>query len=191
MNHIGTHDTERALTVLGGEPMGNRGREWQSTAHLSPEQRQRGILLLRLAAVMQFTLPGVPCIYYGDEAGMEGYKDPFCRRCYPWGSENRELVECYRRLGAMRARCDCLREGRLEPFSVDGQALSYFRTGEKDAIFCAVNRSDRPRRQSICRMSGMRQSRSSAPRSAPTASSSCRRSAAPSCTTRRLRPPRT
>ena len=44
----------------------------------------------------------------------------------------------------MRARCDCLREGRLEPFSVDGQALSYFRTGEKDAIFCAVNRSDRP-----------------------------------------------
>ena len=62
---------------------------------------------------------------------MEGYKDPFCRRCYPWGSENRELVECYRRLGAMRARCDCLREGRLEPFSVDGQALSYFRTGEK------------------------------------------------------------
>ena len=145
MNHIGTHDTERALTVLGGEPMGNRGREWQSTAHLSPEQRQRGILLLRLAAVLQFTLPGVPCIYYGDEAGMEGYKDPFCRRCYPWGSENRELVECYRRLGAMRARCDCLREGRLEPFSVDEQVLSYFRTGEKDAIFCAVNRSDRPK----------------------------------------------
>ena len=73
---------------------------------------------------------------------MEGYKDPFCRRCYPWGSENRELVECYRRLGAMRARCDCLREGRLEPLSVDGQALSYFRPGEKDSTFCAVNRSD-------------------------------------------------
>ena len=62
MNHIGTHDTERAITVLGGEPTGNRGREWQSTAHLSPEQRQRGLRLLRLAAVLQFTLPGVPCV---------------------------------------------------------------------------------------------------------------------------------
>ena len=145
MNHIGTHDTERAITVLGGEPTGNRGREWQSTAHLSPEQRQRGLRLLRLAAVLQFTLPGVPCVYYGDEAGMEGYKDPFNRRCYPWGNENTELIEWYRRLGTMRAACSCLREGSIEPFQVSRHVLSYFRFAQDDALFCAVNRGDQPK----------------------------------------------
>ena len=145
MNHIGTHDTERALTVLGGEPTGNRGREWQSTACLSPEHRQRGLRLLRLAAVLQFTLPGVPCVYYGDEAGMEGYKDPFNRRCYPWGKENKELIEWYRRLGAMRAFCPCLKEGALEPFHVGDHILSYFRYGDGDALFCAVNRGEHPK----------------------------------------------
>ena len=145
MNHIGTHDTERALTVLGGEPVGNRGREWQSRTFLSPEQRRRGMQLLKLAAVLQFTLPGVPCIYYGDEAGMEGYKDPFNRRGYPWGGEEKDLVEWYRRLGAMRARCRCLREGGMEPMAVDGSLLSYYRFDGEDSLFCAVNRGDAPR----------------------------------------------
>lgn len=83
MNHIGTHDTERALTVLGGEPSGSNGREWQSCHALSPEQREKGRRRLKLASLLQFTLPGIPCIYYGDEAGLEGYKDPFNRSCYP------------------------------------------------------------------------------------------------------------
>ena len=76
MNHIGTHDTERALTVLGGEPAGSRGREWQSAHTLSPEQRETGLERIRLAALLQFMLPGVPCIYYGDEAGDGGLPRP-------------------------------------------------------------------------------------------------------------------
>ena len=61
MNHIGTHDTERVLTVLGGEPAGNRGREWQAAQHLSPEQWETGLKRLRLASLIQYLLPGVPC----------------------------------------------------------------------------------------------------------------------------------
>ena len=56
MNHIGTHDTERILTVLGGEPLNGRDREWQSRTKLSQEQRSRGLSLLKLASLMQYTL---------------------------------------------------------------------------------------------------------------------------------------
>ena len=102
MNHIGTHDTERALTLLGGEPSRGRGRSWQAAQTLSPARRQTAVARLKLATLLQFSLPGVPCIYYGDEAGMEGYKDPFNRRTYPWGREDAELLDWYRTLGACR-----------------------------------------------------------------------------------------
>ena len=122
MNHIGTHDTERAITVLAGEPMHNHGRHWQSTTHLTRERRRKGLRLLRLAALMQYTLPGIPCIYYGDEAGLEGYRDPFNRGCYPWGKEDEELIEWYRHLAKLRNACPCLKEGALSP---DGRGPLY------------------------------------------------------------------
>ena len=61
-----------------------------------------GILRLKIAVVLQMTLPGVPCVYYGDEAGMEGYNDPFNRRCFPWGHENKDLQDWYRKVIAIR-----------------------------------------------------------------------------------------
>ncbi len=102
MNHIGTHDTMRAITALSGESCIYRGREWQSGRQLSPEQKSMGINLLKQAAVLQFTLPGVPSVYYGDEAGMQGYKDPFNRGCYPWEKENTQLLDFYKALGKFR-----------------------------------------------------------------------------------------
>ena len=87
MNLLGTHDTERILTVIAGEPMGGNGREWQANTKLSSEQRELGIKLLKIAVGIQYTLPGFPCVYYGDEVGMEGYRDPFNRGCFPWGKE--------------------------------------------------------------------------------------------------------
>jgi glycosidase len=142
MNNIGTHDTERAITALAGEPVGSHDKCWQSETHLTQEQRTEGLLKMRLASLMQFTLPGVPCIYYGDEAGMEGYKDPFNRGCYPWGNENAGLLEWYRKLGRMRAECDCLREGTFIPVKADGDIMAYIRHGTKDALLCAFNRGN-------------------------------------------------
>lgn len=141
MNHVGTHDTERALTVLGGEPSGNRGREWQSQQKLSPEQRERGLKLLRLASLLQYTLPGVPCIYYGDEAGMEGYRDPFNRGTYPWGKEDQELIEWYRTLGKIRKNCPALLESGMVPFSAEKDCFAFIRLGKEQALLVAVNRS--------------------------------------------------
>ena len=105
MNHIGTHDTERAVTVLAGEPSQGRGREWQSAQTLSSEQRERGVRLMMAASAMQYTLPGVPCVYYGDEAAWRVIRIPSTgavtpgagkiRSCLPgtggWGKSERSI----------------------------------------------------------------------------------------------------
>lgn len=142
MNHIGTHDTMRIITQLAGESCEYRDRSWQSSHHLNEKQYEKGVKLLKLASVIQFTLPGVPCIYYGDEAGMQGYKDPFNRFCYPWGKENRELVDHYTDLGKMRHSCDCLKEGEFYTLSEMLGCLAFVRKGNKDAILVIVNRNE-------------------------------------------------
>ena len=111
MNSLGTHDTERAITLLAGEPSDGRGRRWQSEVSLTPEQRERGRRMLCAAAVLQYCLPGVPCIYYGDETGLEGYRDPFNRGCYPWGAQDDELIAHFEALGSMRAAHSAFADG--------------------------------------------------------------------------------
>ena len=144
MNHIGTHDTERALTVLAGEPSHGRGRSWQAHQRLNDERRQRGLRLMRLAAALQFCLPGVPCIYYGDEAGMEGYRDPFNRGTYPWGREDTELLTWYRQLGKLRKVAGALKEGDFRPFPTGMDEVVCFERVDGDKrLLCAVNRSDK------------------------------------------------
>ena len=88
MNVLGTHDTERILTILGSENMPSNKKE-MAESKLSEEELKQAVKLLKIAVLLQMTLPGIPCIYYGDEAGMEGWEDPLNRRCYPWGNENK------------------------------------------------------------------------------------------------------
>lgn len=145
MNHLGTHDTERLLTRLGGEPAAGRGREWQSRQTLTAEQRAQGKRFLKLASALQYTLPGVPSLYYGDEAGLEGYGDPFCRACYPWGKEDKELIEWYRALGSVRAGCSALREGAFLPLQAEDGLFCFVRRDDTGALLCAVNRSEESR----------------------------------------------
>lgn len=142
MNHIGTHDTMRAITALSGESCEYRDRHWQSGRKLSPSQYEKGEKLLKLASIIQYTLPGVPSLYYGDEAGMEGYKDPFNRFCYPWGRENEKLIEFYRALGEMRKSCDCFREGGYRTVSAMLSCLAFERYGKKDKVLVIINRNE-------------------------------------------------
>ena len=154
MNHIGTHDTERAITILGGEPVLNNDRKWQSEHHkLSNEQRTLGIKRLKLAALLQFTLPGIPSVYYGDEAGVEGYKDPFNRACYPWGNENSELIEWYRNLGKLRTNESVFAKGTMNFIttnadlantdSVSTDIIAYERADSSETLKIIINRGDR------------------------------------------------
>ena len=79
LNFLSTHDTERALTVIADEPANGRGREWQSGRCVTGDAYEEGLLRLRMAYAIIYTLPGVPCLYYGDEIAMQGYRDPFNR----------------------------------------------------------------------------------------------------------------
>ena len=72
MNHLGTHDTPRILTVLGEPFCGTKDE--RAHRRMTPVQRKTALMRLRMAVFLQFTLPGMPCIYYGDEAGMEGLR---------------------------------------------------------------------------------------------------------------------
>jgi len=139
MNLLSTHDTERAITMLAGENLNGRDRNWQAHAKLTHDQYNRGIKLMKLASGIQFTLPGFPCVYYGDEAGMEGYRDPFNRRCYPWGSVNEELVGWYRQLGSLRKSCSALWDGDILNVYSQGRLLTYIRRDADSSIYCGFN----------------------------------------------------
>ncbi len=102
LNLIGSHDTDRILTVLAGDSNEGKSNRELSTLKMTKEQLTEGEKRLKVASVLQFTLPGIPMIYYGDEAGMEGYHDPFNRRPYPWGKENKELVYHYKKLSKIK-----------------------------------------------------------------------------------------
>lgn len=138
MNHIATHDTMRAITALAGESCAYRDRLWQSRHSLDAEQYKNGVVLLKMASAIQFTLPGVPGIYYGDEAGMQGYKDPFNRCCYPWGKENAELVEWYKKLGRIRQN-RVFTDGEFEILSAVEGCVAYSRKKDGEAVLIIAN----------------------------------------------------
>ena len=145
MNHIGTHDTARILTRLGSNESFDGNRERQSQAVLSSEEYAYGIKLLKLAAVLQYTLPGIPSLYYGDEAGLTGYSDPFCRGTYPWGREDTDLVEFYKQLGKLRRGNKCFQDGEFIPVEAGGGIIAYGRKKGKKITLIAVNREDKER----------------------------------------------
>ena len=139
MNLLGTHDTPRILTALVDQFQGSR--QEQANRFLTPEQWEQAKEKLLMASFLQFMLPGAPSIYYGDEAGMEGHKDPFNRRTYPWGRENPELMRHFRRLGQMRKEIEALRLGDIRFFSAQDGRVGFTRSweGKKYRVYC--NRS--------------------------------------------------
>ena len=151
MNFISTHDVERALTSLAGKEAGTNDRGWQAATSLSDAEYIYGIALMKCAMVLQFFLPGVPCVYYGDEAGLEGYKDPFNRRTYPWGRENTDLLKFTRDLAAIRKGCAVFASGDLEFVDVTPEVCVFIRKDDSinEAAAIYINKSKKPRRFTV------------------------------------------
>ena len=142
MNLLGTHDTPRILTALVDDFDGSR--EEKSKRRLSRSQYVLAQERLIMASFIQYTLPGIPSLYYGDEAGVEGYKDPFNRRTYPWGREDRELLEHFKRLGHLRKATDPLRLGDIQFFQAGDQKLGFSRSYMGKQVRIYANRSGDP-----------------------------------------------
>ena len=151
MNFISTHDTERAITYLAGESSEGHDRYWQSGRRLNMQQYEYGIVLLRMAYAMIFTLPGVPCIYYGDEVAMQGYRDPFNRGYFDWDSKEERVRSILRKLAQLRRSSDAFAEGSLEMLEVQQDFLHYRRTGPTEVADVFINRSAHSR---LCQVQG-------------------------------------
>jgi 4-alpha-glucanotransferase len=160
MNLISSHDIPRAITAIAGLPdPGNR--ELQKKAHLSESARKRGEALLKLAFLFQIAYPGVAAIYYGDETAMEGYRDPFNRRTFPWGQENRNLIDWFVSAARLRDELTVLKTGFYETVLADNDifvfrrffknglnALGSYETGN-DFALAMFNRSGEERKISF------------------------------------------
>lgn len=140
MNFLGTHDTPRILTVLGAKHMPKEKAE-RAEFRLSPAERKRGLALVKLAALILFTFPGSPTVYYGDEAGMEGWEDPFNRSTYPWGREDATLKEHFTLLGRQRKLRSSLQKGSICYLYANGPLLAYERRCDDETSLTVVNAS--------------------------------------------------
>ena len=145
MNFISTHDVERAITVLGDESNEDKNKDWMASHIMTSKQYEHGKNLFKLAMVLMYFLPGVPCIYYGDEAGMQGHKDPFNRRCYPWGNEDTELIEFTKQLSALRKNSSVFRDGITKFLFSDENITGFARIkqSQNKAVVVLINRSDK------------------------------------------------
>ncbi len=138
MNFLGTHDTARILTVLGADRVPET-KEERSVYRLSPDERRQGETLVRLAALVLFTFPGSPTVYYGDELGMEGWEDPFNRGTYPWGCVKNGLLPHFRQLGKLRSQSPALQSGAIRYLKAEGPLLAYVRETEAEKMAVMVN----------------------------------------------------
>lgn len=141
MNLIGSHDRPRILTLLGeAPPEGDLSDSRRQSFRLNSLARQLAVQRLRLLSLVQMTFPGVPCVYYGDEAGLEGYGDPYNRGTYPWGYEDRELQEWYKRMIRLRLEYEVLQTGDFQAFYRPADVYGYRRRGKNEEITVLINR---------------------------------------------------
>ena len=157
MNLLGSHDTPRAISVLADIGDMAPERVYRHPFMMSPEDYARGRRRLIAAWSLVCALPGMPCLYYGDEAGLTGMADPYNRTTYPWGREDADLVETFRRIMRRRMNAPALRTGELRLTAIGSDVVLVERriTGGADvfgakrpngSVALAVNRCGDQRR---------------------------------------------
>lgn len=158
MNLLSSHDVERIRSVLS---LGYEFREYERDDQLDlvngieAYADERGARLQTMLAMILYSVPGVPCIYYGDERGMHGGRDPFDRATFPWNAERGDcgidVTEQYRQLGYIRRYVRALNGGEAAFYTYGKDVICVLRIlpESDDAILCIANRSERPHRIAI------------------------------------------
>lgn len=147
MNVLGTHDTERILTVLGSDLEDFDGTNDElARRRLNDGKRERAVSLLKIASALQYTAYGIPSLYYGDEVGLEGYHDPFCRMPFPWHDMDKgyraELLSHYKRLGEIRRDNKVLSDGDFYIIRHTESSIAYARENSEALIVVVANRGE-------------------------------------------------
>lgn len=136
MNELSNHDHSRFLTRTNHKV----GR----SKDLGSEAANEGVnkAVLREAVVMQMTWPGAPTIYYGDEAGVCGFTDPDNRRTYPWGHEDKDLIDFHREIIRIHKTCPELKTGSLKFIDGDYNYSGYGRFDDDGKTLVLINNND-------------------------------------------------
>lgn len=143
MNILGTHDTPRILTVLGKGGKIADDRNEMVNELLSEKEYDIAVKRLKCASLLQFMLYGFPCVYYGDEIGMEGNRDPFNRRCFEFEKSRGEILDWYKRLAKIKTEYKCFADGEVVDIRYKSGVISFTRTTKSDAATIIVNLSGR------------------------------------------------
>lgn len=141
MNMLSTHDTPRLITELSFDGVREMSREEQASLYPDRDTYLRAVELEKLAVVLQYTLPGIPSVYYGDERGMMGGCDPFCRGFMCWDDYDENILEFYMKMGSIRRNLPQLAGPDFRPVKNSGACcVSYLRGN----VLIAVNRGEEP-----------------------------------------------
>ncbi len=139
MNILGTHDTARILSVVGDFDARGKTKDELSCVHYEGIDYEIAKNRVKAAALLNFTLVGVPCVYYGDEIGMQGFTDPLNRKYFDWNNPDEELLSFFRTLGKIRQNFPALKSGELEILYSYSGAFVFTRKSEGSEILVAVN----------------------------------------------------
>ena len=142
MNLIGSHDTERIITSLGGESPVGKTNEYLSLKSMNDDEYKLGKSLLISAYTVLLTLPGIPSLYYGDEVGIEGYGDPFNRTTFPWGKEDNDLLNHLKKISNIRQSYEVYKEGEYKLIYLDTSVLIFSRYDLSNSYITIINNSD-------------------------------------------------
>ena len=143
MNILSTHDTYRLITAVGGEEFGFNDKVRMSNTFIPEKDMEKATFRVKAASLLQYTLCGVPSVYYGDEIGMEGYSDPLNRKCYPWGEERHDLLSWYQKIGNIRRSYSAFSKGDFNLIYSNNGVLIFSRTDENSEVLVAINLSEK------------------------------------------------
>ncbi|AYW90155.1 maltodextrin glucosidase [Yersinia pseudotuberculosis] len=120
-NQLDSHDTARFLTLLKGDKT-----------------------RMQMALIWLFSWIGVPCLFYGDEIGLDGGNDPFCRKPFPWDEAqwDHDLLSLCQRMAALRHKSIALRRGGCQVIHASGDSLVFIRSYQTERVMVAIQRSD-------------------------------------------------
>ena len=142
MNILGTHDTARILTELSGKSANGKENSLLKSERLSKSEYKFAKRRLKAAYTLLASLPGIPTVYYGDEAGMEGYSDPFNRRTYPWGREDAETVTFFQKIGNIRKENRVFSKGDFRILRLDRDLFVFERRLAQRITVTVYNNSE-------------------------------------------------